>query len=272
MSTEYIFLLCMNNAGTTVMSQYLASQIDAYLPPFGNNEGQTAPAVREMMRRRPWSEGTKFDWAFIKAEWDKLRIESGKTTFIEASPPNIMRLGQIRSHFDAHSTYVFSISNPYVQIASCAYNYLEPPLTRRSLRKTAEKWLEKAEKMITNMSENPDIPLVKYEDFCTDPTAFNRALNLPVQDDVEISGKRNTRITEIKDQTYKNVAFFDESEINLISSALAERADVVEHFGYEIRDGADLLNAAARDYPQVHSGLVRRARWEGNVKARQGLN
>ena len=48
----YLFLISPNNSGTTVMSQYIAQRFDFYLPPFGNNEGQFAPAVESMMRDR----------------------------------------------------------------------------------------------------------------------------------------------------------------------------------------------------------------------------
>ena len=43
------FVFSPNNSGTTVISQYLASQIDGYLPPYGNNEGQMVPEVKAMV-------------------------------------------------------------------------------------------------------------------------------------------------------------------------------------------------------------------------------
>ena len=120
----YLFLFCPNNSGTTVLSQYLASQIDGYLPPYGNNEGQMVPAVRKMMREKPWNASIDYDWAFIRAAWDEMR--DGRI-FVEGSPPNLLRFDSIREVFGQDSSAVISICDPYQHIASCMKRYDRHP-------------------------------------------------------------------------------------------------------------------------------------------------
>ena len=69
---RFVFLFCPNHSGTTVLSQYLASQMSGYLPPFGNNEGQMVPALKPMMREQPWNKDQVYDWDHIRACWETL--------------------------------------------------------------------------------------------------------------------------------------------------------------------------------------------------------
>ena len=82
MTISYIFLFSPNFSGTTIISQYLNNNIiNSYLPKYGNNEGQMAPSVRNIMRKKPWDENVNFDWNFIKNEWDNL-AEIEKKAFL----------------------------------------------------------------------------------------------------------------------------------------------------------------------------------------------
>ena len=98
-----------------MFSQYLCNQIGGYLPPFGNNEGQMAPDVRDMMRTEPWQNTDPFDWAYIRSRWEAL---SQGQIFVEASPPNLIRVDDIAPVFGHDSTAIVSICNPYQHIPS----------------------------------------------------------------------------------------------------------------------------------------------------------
>ena len=141
------------------MSQFMAKSIaGSYLPPYGNNEGQFAPKVKAMMRKNPWDKNSKFDWNSIKKSWDKLAHKNNKKIFIEASPPNIMRVPEILETFK-DSKIIFSISSPYSYIASCMFNYgIRENLnknfndfTDECIRKWTEEWADKAKQQIRNL-------------------------------------------------------------------------------------------------------------------------
>lgn len=263
----YFFVFAMNNSGTTAMSQYLAARADAYLPPFGNNEGQKAPGVRRIMRDNPWDPAQRFDWAEVHRLWEALRAASGKRVFVEASPPNILRVADIRAEFDGCARYAFSICDPYMQIASTLYNYTDPPMGAGHLRSKADAWIERARALRAGIAANPDIPLVSYEAFCADPEALCRAFGLPpapAGSEVAIDGKHTGSYRRVRNLAARNLGFLAFDEIDAITEVLAPHADLLAHFGYAPQSGEALIGALWRDAPAlVHAGVLRRIRWEG---------
>lgn len=263
----YFFLFAMNNAGTTAMSQYLAARADAYLPPFGNNEGQKAPKVRRIMRHSPWDPAQRFDWAEVHRLWEALRTAAGKRVFVEASPPNILRVADIRAEFDGCARYAFSICDPYMQIASSLYNYTSPPMSTGHLRGKAEAWLERARALRAGIDANPDIPVVSYEAFCAEPEALCRAFGLPPASpgaEIAIDGKRTGAYRRVRNLAARNLGFLTFDEIDTVTEVLAPHADLLAGFGYAPTSGEALLDHLWKTAPAlVHAGVLRRAQWEG---------
>lgn len=267
----YFFLFAMNNAGTTAMSQYLAARAGAYLPPFGNNEGQKAPKVRRIMRHSPWDPAQRFDWAEVHRLWEALRAASGKRIFVEASPPNILRVADIRAEFDGCARYAFSICDPYMQIASTLYNYTSPPMGAGDLCSKAEAWLQRARALRAGIEANPDIPLVSYEAFCADPEALCRAFGLPPADapagpgtEVAIGGKHTGTYRRVRNLAARNLGFLAFDEIDAITEMLAPHADLLARFGYAPKSGEAVIEALWQAAPAlVHAGVLRRIQWEG---------
>lgn len=259
---DYLFLFTPNNSGTTVMCQYLAAQTGGYLPPFGNNEGQMAPAVRAMMRERPWDADRQFDWAFIHGEWDRLARAAGKTLFVEGSPPNLMRIDAIRAEFGDRARLACSLCNPYMQIASSAYNYRKPGEVK--LAGLARLWLRQAGTIAAALAADPALRLVRYEDFCADPTRLNAAFGLPVVTGAAIAGKWNTRDTAIRNAAARTIAFLTAGEIDRITALLAPEAALLAGFGYAPESGADCLARLAGEADLFAQGLERRRLWEAH--------
>lgn len=184
---SFIFLFCPNNSGTTILSQYIASQIEVYLPPFGNNEGQMIPEVKPIMRNHPWNPHQKFDWPFIRSTWEKRA--AGKL-FFEASPPNLMRPQEIEEFFGHDSTALISISNPYQYISSCLRRYRQPGAPVAPL---AREWLMKAKRIRDIRKRYPFFPFLSYEDFVTNPRQINRLLGV-AERDIKLQGKAGSEI------------------------------------------------------------------------------
>lgn len=260
----YLFLISPNNSGTTVMSQYIAQRFDFYLPPFGNNEGQFAPTVESMMRDRPWDADRAFDWPFIKANWDALLRASGRDVFVEASPPNLLRVREIRSAFGTEARFIFSIADPYSFCGSFLFRYRERA-DRDTLHEIADRWLFRAEKQAANIRDLPDAPRLTYEAFCADPRAADRAVSrlLPHQEQadrrIEFKGKAGG-YDGIVDLNVRNIAVFDFAEIERINERFERRRALLDEFGYGLltREGFDALQS--RDPVQWAQGRQRRLR------------
>lgn len=263
---RFVFLMAPKNSGTTIMSQYLAQQIDGYLPPYGNNEGQSAPSLRRMMRRGRWRADVDFDWSVIRREWTRLLSASGKSVFVEASPPNLMRAEAIEAEFGDAARFVVSISSPYAHVASCVFNYRTPPATPDLLRKIAANWLDKAHRL-DDLRRRRDAPFVGYADFCADPRALNRALGAPVRPVAPLPGKRTSGRSEIVDMTPLNLSFLTEAELDAVGEALSGEEALLARFGLELKPGRALLDAAAAHPALAAEGRARRRGWE-NGEAR----
>ena len=255
----YLFLISPNNSGKSVISQYIAQRFDFYLPPFTNNEGQFAPEVAPIMRDRPWDETRQFDWRFIKSIWDGLLRASGRSVFLEASPPNMLRVSAIREAFGAEARFIYSISDPYSYCGSCMYRYKtqDNPATIETL---VSGWLFRARRQRQNIEAFPDVPKISYESFCSSPETVDRAVSRllpgrrPVDHTLSFIGKA-AGYGGIVNLNARNIAFFEYPEVETISTSLAREPDLLQFFGYvlltrgryeEIREKAPHLWEAGR--------------------------
>lgn len=255
--TKFFFLFCPNHSGTTVLSQYLASQIDGYLPPFENNEGQMVPEVKGMMRNRPWAADQSFDWSYIRQCWERL---AKAQTFVEASPPNLIRIEGIRAVFGFDSSAIVSVCNPYQHISSV---YRRNPSV---LHKGTKVWIRKAREIIRIRQSYPFFPFISYEEFVARPTVLNERLQVPFKEAV-ISGKRGSGISGIKSGFYRGLGFLKPDEVRDISALLDEASDVMAYFGYAL-SGPEILEAARERAPEEFQiGIEKRAQWDRRLSA-----
>lgn len=255
---DYMFLFAPNNSGSTIMSQYIASQVDGYLPPYGNNEGQNLPELRKIMKPHRWTRTFSGRWKRIRQVFDTYR---NGAIFVEASPPNIARVGTIRKNFDGSAKYLFSICNPYQSIASSVFNYGEPPI-EPEIERVSTRWLERAAMIRQAMADNPDIPFLNYETFCDDPSSFNRLFGLDPVPYAPLQGKKVTQMSEIRNLSARTISFLSESEIDLVTEQLTRRRDLVEFFGYRLESGAEMLASFAGKDEDIAAGRHRRAKWQ----------
>ncbi|GKY89045.1 hypothetical protein [Sinisalibacter aestuarii] len=260
-AVRFIFLFSLNNSGTTVMARYLAQQTGGYLPPYGNNEGQMAPAVWRQMSHA-WDDPARpLDWRFIRREWERLARRAGKDLFIEASPPDFLRADAIFETFGPDMRAVFSAASPYFFVASVLYNYANPPLSRKAVQDAARRWQRRARFMRQAVEAHPGIGRISYEDFCAAPEVLNRALGIETRPLGTIIGKANERTRGIEDQTRRQLAFLTAQEWDWANAVLAKDPELVAFFGYELQSGAALLAEAGRDPAQAEAGRARRDGW-----------
>jgi hypothetical protein len=262
MSIKFLFLFSPNNSGSTIIGQYLETQTNGYLPPFGNNEGQMAPGVRKIMRKDQWKADHDMPWPEIRDAWSDLARQAGKDLFIECSPPNILRVTSILKSFGEEARCLFSIASPYSFIASILFNYNTPPLRPPMLARAAESWVLRAQALKEGSEAHPEFPRMRYEDFCEDPTIVNRALGLEVKARETIAGKGNDPLSEIIDLSPRHHAFLSFSEWEQVNAVLSKHESLMEFFGYSLIPGQLLIEKCAETPAMFHSGLIRRVQWE----------
>ena len=270
MTIKYIFLFSPNFSGTTVISQYLNNNIrNSYLPKFGNNEGQMAPSVRDIMRRKPWDENVKFDWNFIKNEWDNLAEIEKKSIFIESSPPNIMRVDPILNKFK-NCKYIFSISSPYLYIGSALSKVKNS--NSKTIKKITNNWIYKANMQIKNINQFGDSGIkTTYEKFCDSQNGLLKSLNLApnliLGNNIKIEGKENTKITKIINMLPKHLTFLGMSGILQINEILKDHIDILNFFGYKMLTIDDCNKLISSQPLLAFDGIHRRFMKEINLNS-----
>jgi hypothetical protein len=269
--TTFLFIFSPNNSGTTAMCQYLQQQCDGYLPPFGNYEGQMAPTLRKMMRNEPWNPDNHFDWAHIRAEWERLATEAGMSIFVEGSPPNILRVDQIVEAFGGDMQAAFAISSPYAQVSSAIKNYYNDKISDDVLAEFARFWQFKADAQKKNVLKYRErFPLIRYEDFCRDPGIVNQAFGIAQKQPQPIAGKKNSQVTKIVDLTVKNISFLTGLELMTLTEVLAERQDLLDFFGYPLLDAAAHNDLLSQNLGLMQAGLLDRIKWESKAGRNTG--
>lgn len=260
MAIQFYFLFSNSYSGTTVMSRYLETQTGAYLPPFGNNEGQMVPELREEMRVEPWNPDYAVDWTRVKQVWERLATEAGASAFIEASPPNTMRMPQVLEAFGPQAQPVFSSTDPYAWVASAVFKQNVGGVSREKLENLAGIWIRRSKTMRKHLEACPDMPRITYEGFCADPTVLNRALSVPIVDAAaNFVGKNNDPVRGIVNLNRRHFATLSFNEWDAVSEVFAKQADLLEYFGYALRTGREIVEDSLQDPVLHHAGVLRRA-------------
>lgn len=234
------------------MSQYIAAQIGGYLPPFGNNEGQMMPAVKDTMRSKPWSTDQKFDWDYIRTQWETLVSDK---CFVEASPPNLIRVHHIEPVFGRDSSALMSICDPYQHIASSMHRYSANP------RGVAKEWVFKARKVRQLREDYPHFPFISHEEFVKRPTSINEIFGVPHRE-ISLKGKRGSGLTKITSTYCRSIGFFRHDDVVAATDILENATDVLEYFGYGLAGPKFLADAQERNSEEFSVGLARRKSWE----------
>ena len=236
---HFYFIFSLNNSGTTVMSQFLNQAIlNSYLSKYGNYEGQNIPTVKDLIKPYRWDTNHHLDWTSIHSAWSKEAILSGKKSFIEASPPNIIRVEEIINHFKNKSC-IFSNSSPYHYVASSVRNYWNHVSFKEAINETLKSWTKRSGIQINNMKKYPEIPFVSYESFCKNPYLVSEALKVKTSSRLEgqkynISGKRNLPIKKIIDMTPRHLAYLGLDGLEQINEYLQNNSKILNEFGYNI--------------------------------------
>jgi len=268
---SFVFLLAMNNSGTTVASQALATYFDWYLPPTRNNEGQNLPEVADLIdKKNRWDPQKVLDWPAIASRWELILEKSGKEIFLEASPPNIVRFNTIKECFKDSARYIIFTSDPMLQIPSVIYNYEHPPLTEEKIVRAVNQYVKKLSLLHEIGENNPAIPRTSYELLCSDLDTFLGGVGFgrstrSVGGAGSVMGKRNTRDKgllkpkkEIVNLMSRSAHFLVQDERDIISELLKRHESLLNTFGYS----SEVQVEGQSEGPFSLEGALRRKKWE----------
>src|SRR5437868_2946618 len=165
---KYLFIICMNNSGSTLLERVLKDcrNVIGFLAPGGPDQqvnGQRfvtdlmpTPGKLEVRCRRIWSEQAdvladeaRYHWPQIKQRWRKEWKRNPKfqtanpRVFLEKSPPNVLRAFMLQKHF-SDSSFVLMQRNPYAVAEGIRRR------TGISLNRCIQHWIRCAQHQIRN--------------------------------------------------------------------------------------------------------------------------
>ncbi len=246
--TKYVFVLAPPYSGSTVLTQLLETSPNvAGLP----TEGQFLPEVRDVMRMSPWEEDQTLPWDAIRIVWERYWGRS-KPLLLEKSPPNLMRAGTLAEFFDP-AYFIVMMREPYAHIEGLARRYDVPPmgLPKRSTRaermaRATACWIMFAEHQHDTVRKQKHVTRFTYETLMTDPARIQSqlrtflpelgTLDLEAQFGVHaVSGTTARPLTDLNDSKRRLLTTDD---FAIITDGLAPHPDLLEFFGYGLREPA----------------------------------
>ncbi len=258
MSRKHLFIVCMNNSGSTLLHNYLSKcALMVPLPRLKkniatsseghNHVGKSMPHPRDYNMLGVWterpqiiSEPNKYNWPAIRNSWNKAWKSSGKnivdgSIFLEKSPPNVLRAHMLEKHFsDAH--FIVMVRNPYA---------VSEGLRRRqgySIERCAKHWGESTRAQIKNIKTLKKVVYVKYSDLCDNGELAVKSIKamLPELEDLSLEGdfsghhsvfgKKAMPIKNLNSTQIKNLGSNDIKRINKVLSSYRKE---LEFFGFK---------------------------------------
>jgi hypothetical protein len=254
---KYLFIICMNNSGSTLLERMLRDCRNVIGFPAGPDRqvnGQQfvtdympIPGRLKPKCTRIWTEQaavledeSRYNWPAIQRKW---RLEWSRNpkmatanprVFLEKSPANVLRAPMLQKHFE-NSFFVLIQRNPYAVAEGIRrrMNY--------SLDRCIAHWIRCAQKQMQNQKILKRAVYLSYEQLSQDPHFCHEQLVqlIPELDDLDM--KKETRVHSIEGRkrqsivnyNEKQIASLSKEDIALINGHLDKVPEVMSHFGYD---------------------------------------
>jgi hypothetical protein len=256
---KYLFIICMNNSGSTLLERLLSDCRNAvgFPPPGGPNEqvnGQgfvpdlmPIPGKIEPQCRRIWSEQaavfedeSRYQWPKIKRRWrEKWGLNpkfqtANPRVFLEKSPPNVYRAQMLQKHFQ-NSFFILMQRNPYA---------VAEGIRRRatlSIERCIRHWIRCAQKQMENERIVERAIRLSYEELSEQPQRSQERIielvpelnDLDIRKDVVAQTLEGQIRQPIVNYNARQIALLSATDISEINSHLDKAPEVMTHFGYE---------------------------------------
>jgi len=228
---KWLFILGVNNSGTTLMHRTLAQhpEIDAV-----KGEGQRSPWILDPGKLglgRVWTEQL---WAvrtpptipfigvpLLRRDWLNRRLTTDGDYTLEKSPPDTVRSPWLQHHFEP-ATFIGMIRNGYA-VAEGTRRRKRRPV---SIQRSARHWAKANEVMLEDSEKLERFLLVKYEDFVENPReVLARITGFLEIEDYEFEG-----INEFaQDHNMKSISRLSDEDRIIIKQ---EATEMLEKFSY----------------------------------------
>jgi len=256
---KYLFIICMNNSGSTLLERVLKDcpNVVGFLAPGGPDQqvnGQRfvtdlmpTPGKIEARCRRIWSEQadvlsdeSRYDWPHIKRRWRKEWARNPKfrtanpRIFLEKSPANVLRATMLQKHFP-NTSFILMQRNPYA-VAEGIRRRTQIPLGR-----CIEHWIRCAQQQMHNELSLNSVIRLNYEDLSERPDYCREQLLKFIPDLGEIDLEREVSVQSIEGKVRRPITNYNEQQIarltaddlNEINRHLDGVTEVMTHFGYK---------------------------------------
>lgn len=256
MEAKNIFILCMNNSGSTLLQKILATSNVVLQFPEKNgiptsSEGHNVaanymPHPREYGVLGIWTErpeifqnSSLYNWPKIKESWTEEWKRSGSLDgklLLEKSSPNSIRISLIEENFP-ESYFISMMRNPY---AVCE------GIRRRqgyTLGRATNHWGKVARYHMQALEGMKNIIHISYEDLCQNQDQvcekinyFIPGINLQKFDKKfsghhSVLGSQPLEVTNLNNLQIKNLS---KSDISSINSVLKNYAKEIKYFNYKL--------------------------------------
>jgi hypothetical protein len=256
---KFLFIICMNNSGSTLLERVLSECRNAVgLPAPGGPDQQVngqrfvkeympSPGRMTLKCRRIWSEQaailqdeSRYHWSRIKQIWRKHWAQNPKfltanpRVFLEKSPPNIFRASMLQKHFE-NSFFILMQRNPYAVAEGIRRR------AKLSIERCIEHWIRCAQQQMWNEKTLHRAIKLNYEELSEQPESCRKKIInfIPELDDFDI--RKNVAVHSLDGHVRQPIVNYNQKQIALLSKDdlaeinhhLDQVPEVVAHFGYE---------------------------------------
>lgn len=239
---HFLFIITPPYSGSTALAEFLNTSNRAT---FLQKSAEGQWLVPGLCADDRWEKSKVINYHSIKSIWlnkyqSIAKPEENIDVVIEKSPPNMMRIVELSSHFRS-SSFIANNRNPYANCASILYRHhdadnISSEKRIEILSILAKNWLKRSV-IIDNLVKKLHIPLITYESFCKKPSSVVSVLQTP-------KGVSNTinvdPIVKVKDyppqkiinQNDRQIDKLSDSEIVHLTSIFTEYQDLLDRFKY----------------------------------------
>ena len=241
---KFIFVLSLARSGSTVFAEML-NTLPSSVVLHEKGEGQWL--IRGMCERGKWNKGKKMNYDSIKKVWSKRvslieKLSGNKVKFvIEKSPPNIMRVEEIRKNFE-NISFLSLNRNPIAYCSSSFknnYGYEYENDRKKIFEEIAKGWIERS-RVLKKWIEKYDVKHTSYERLCKYTSkCISKIHDKYFCDEKVHRGNINRKVSEqeIVNMNKKQISNLKEDDFVSIKSVLSSHLSLLSFFGYE-----DIIN------------------------------
>ncbi len=244
--SKFVFVLAPPYSGSTVLFRLLDTSPHVSALP---GEGQFIAEVTDEMRAAPWDKAEAFNWRRIRGIWETY-WDSSKPLLLEKSPPNMIRAAAIEEAFDP-AWFIVMMREPYAHIEGLARRAHVPPMglsksasRAERIKRATELWLDFAATQRETIAARKHVTWFTYEALTQEPARIASQLqtflpelgNLDIEARFGVHAVSGTQARELSDMNAPKRALLRAADFEIISDLLMPKRDLVEFFGYELRN------------------------------------